>query len=87
MIRRQCANCAHWDSRDALVGFCPEITEHFRLDRAARVRGLSTCRTAAAGGCLFFEPSEEASREAHDEHLHALNLRAGAGQDYPVSLN
>lgn len=87
MIQPHCANCAHWDTRDGLVGFCPEITEHVRLMQSLVIRGLAPCRTAAAGRCARFEPSEEAQAEQRAVTRHEDDLRRAAGRDYPATLN
>ena len=83
---RRCANCSNWDTRDSLVGFCQEITEHLRLDAAVLAHGLAVCRTAATGWCLRFEISGEAREEAAAESRHRREQRLAAGKDYPASL-
>ncbi|WP_243438834.1 hypothetical protein [Fundidesulfovibrio soli] len=85
-MQRRCANCSNWDTRDSLVGFCQEITEHLRLDAALLVHGLATCRTSATGWCLRFGLSGEARAESEAESRHQRELRGAAGQDFPASL-
>lgn len=85
-MQRRCANCSNWDTRDSLVGFCQEITEHLRQDAALLVHGLAACRTSATGWCLRFELSGEAREEADAEARHRRELRGAAGEDYPASL-
>ncbi|WP_173083284.1 hypothetical protein [Fundidesulfovibrio magnetotacticus] len=87
MTEPACEHCGHWDSRDALVGFCAEITGHLLLDRALGLRGLSTCRTAASGRCALYEPSPEVLEEERSEARHARDLQRCAGLHYPASLN
>lgn len=87
MFDPRCADCVHWDSRDWLVGFCHEITDHLRHDPILKVQGLSTCRTSAQGRCSRFEASEQALDELRAEERHQAELRAGAGRDYPQSLH
>lgn len=87
MIDPHCALCAHWDTRDGLVGFCPEITEHLRLAPGLAVHGLAPCRTAASGRCTRFEPSEDARSEQRAADRHQADLRRAAGRDYPATLN
>jgi len=82
-----CEHCVHWDSRDALVGFCQEITDHLRLDAALALRGLAACRTAASGRCARFEPSGEALEQELAEARHLRALARDAGRHYPASLN
>jgi len=82
----RCANCTHWDSRDGLVGFCPEITDGLRLQLDLLVHGLAPCRTAASGRCLRFEASEEALDEAREAEQEQAAQRLGAGREYPRSL-
>lgn len=86
MIEPRCAACVHWDSRDALTGFCQEVTNHLRHDGELMIQGLATCRTAASGRCFRFDPSQEALREAWAEAKHHRDLRRCAGRDYPASL-
>jgi len=87
MIDPSCSDCAHWDSRDWVVGYCQEITDHLRHDPVLCVHGLASCRTAAKGRCSRFEPSSEARSEYMAEERHLADLRAGAGRDYPGSLH
>lgn len=87
MPESACEHCAHWDSRDALVGFCQEITDHFLLDKALALRGLAPCRTASTGRCVRFEPSPEALRQERAERLHLRALARDNGLYYPASLN
>lgn len=82
-----CVNCGNWDTRDSVVGYCQEITERLRMVQEVLVHGLAPCRTSANGGCLCFDPSEDAVREACEEIRHLQALRRGAGDDYPASLN
>lgn len=86
MIEPNCTDCAHWDSRDGLVGFCGELTGHLGSDPVVLVRGLAPCRTAAAGRCTMFEASREARERAVQEREHLRALAASAGRDYPASL-
>lgn len=86
MIEPRCAACVHWDSRDALTGFCQEVTDHLRHDGELMILGLATCRTAASGRCFRFDPSPEALRLAQAERKHLRERRLGAGRDYPASL-
>ena len=87
MIDPRCADCHHWDSRDWLVGYCQEISDHLRHDPALAVHGLATCRTSAQGRCTRFEASAEAKQEIMAEERHHTELRAAAGQHYPGSLH
>ncbi|GAB6038137.1 hypothetical protein JCM15519_26960 [Fundidesulfovibrio butyratiphilus] len=86
MIEPRCALCAHWDTRDALVGWCQEITGVFRALPETCVDGLATCRTAAVGSCRLFTPSDETLREEKAWKDHENDLRRAAGTDYPASL-
>lgn len=81
-----CVDCAHWDSRDGLVGFCPEVTAALRLDLNVLVHGLAPCRTMARGRCALFEPGLEALAEARAEAAHRADLEGEAGRSYPASL-
>ena len=87
MIETRCAHCANWDSRDGLVGFCPEITESLRQQLELLVHGLAPCRTSAGGRCLRFEASEEALSEAREADQEREALRLDAGRGYPLSLS
>jgi hypothetical protein len=85
-LEPRCADCARWDSRDSLAGFCQEITDHLRQDPLLAVHGLATCRTAASGHCARFDPSRQALDEYEAEAAHQGNMRRAAGRDYPASL-
>jgi len=85
-VEPRCAHCAHWDTRDALVGWCEELTGVFRLLPETGVDGLATCRTAAAGSCRLFAPSEDVLREEKAQRDHENDLRRASGADYPASL-
>jgi len=87
MIDPRCSDCVHWDSRDWVVGYCQEITDHVRHDLALCVHGLASCRTSASGHCSRFEPSAESRSEYLAEERHLADLRSGAGRYYPGSLH
>lgn len=80
-----CANCAHWDSKDSLSGYCEEITEALRLT-PLRVNGLHMCETSANGHCQMFDASSEAIKEADAEEAYMADLRSDTGTYYPASL-
>lgn len=86
MIDPNCADCVHWDSRDGLVGFCAEITDHLGNDPVVLVHGLAPCRTSASGRCARFEASGQALDRLGAERAHLRALARGAGTDYPASL-
>ena len=86
MIEPRCSACVHWDSRDALTGFCQEVTDHLRHDGELMIQGLATCRTGASGSCFRFEPSPSAEQEVREERRRIRALNSGAGRDYPASL-
>ena len=86
IIDMKCANCAYWESRNGIKGFCPELTDSAMMLLEMPKGSLTMCETVAAGRCDRFEASHEAKQEAHDEAAHMADMRRGAGTDYPASL-
>lgn len=78
MIEPRCADCANWDSKNGLTGFCEELTECLKLTEFDP-SGLMPCQMVASGRCKLFEPPEEAVGEARDEVAHMNDLRREAG--------
>ena len=83
-MTQACCNCAHWDTKDSMTGYCQRLTDAVRDEHQAH--GLAILQTQSMGGCDEFEPSVEAQLEAESVRRHQNDLWHEAGDSYPLSL-
>lgn len=62
-----CVGCAHWESKDGLVGWCEELAEALRLNQEILVHGLLPVQTRHSGRCNLLEPLELSPSEMADQ--------------------